>query len=228
MIAATSTHHWSNDILVEVKNQQIHWFKDDNLIPSPQNTQDMIEHIHRLLKFTSSKIHMKGGTEEELIALLYNKPLEFGIQLIRISICGCNMGNCCTIRNIHFEEKIETYGDALGIITPWVNQQCFWKGRDITYSTCESLIDALKKYNIKVDPVQIKKHMYSYPNDGYPKLYPHHYEHPDGVGLTMGIIKELPLVYDWPHHKEHDEDKGKKLNIQLDPQIIYVSYEWSR
>lgn len=188
MIFATSTHPWNHNIRIKITDKKICWFKNDILIPDPQNVQDMIEYIDRLLMFVSCQfICMEQGTKEELIAVLYNKPLEYDIQLVYILVCGCNMGNCCTVRDIKFEEKVETYGDALKVIALGVDPDCYWKGK-ITYSTYQSLVDAFKKNNIEVDPEQIKKHMYS---DDLEKigLIPHHYEYPDSSILQMNLIQ---------------------------------------
>lgn len=254
MISAFSRRWWENDVRVEVKNQQIQWSKDNIPITDPQNAQEMINHIVRILKFKTN-IYGENGTPEELIALLYNKPLEFKIQFVRIEVCGCNMGNlgnCDTVRNIYFEEKkIETYGDALEIISlDYVGSSEFydWDTREFMYPNPQSLFDSLKKYNIKVDIQQIIKHMYRHPspskalaiylktrdNNFNPKqifTYPHYYDYYENRILFIKIIKELPLVYDSPHHnpvmRPDFVDKGKKLNVQLDPNIIYVSYRWS-
>ncbi len=225
MISATSGHHWSKDIRVEVKDQSITWFKNNVIIPDPRTPQEMIEHIDRMLKFTACGPKTEGGTIEELIALLYNQSLEFDIQLVYINICGCNMGNCYTVRNVTLEEeKIHTYGDALEVIaTADISQYCYWEGRKPTYLTCDSLVEALKKYNMDINPSQIKKHMYD-----DPKGSPHWYDYMDSVILKMKIIKKLPDVYDFPYHKEYDQHYSKKPDIQLDPNITYVSVEWSR
>ncbi len=227
-ISATSVHHWSKDIRVEINDGKIIWFDKTEIIPKPRNAQEMIKHIDRLLKFTACGLTTKGGTSEELIALLYMVSLEYNIQLVHIDVCGCNMGNCYTVRAVELtEEKTTTYGDILKVITGSdISRHCFWESRKITYSTVESLVKALKKYNIEVDPQQIEKHQF---NKEVPKeAHPHFYDYMDSVIMQLEIIKVLPLIYKWPYHWEHDKDKGLIPDIKLDPNITYVSCEWSR
>ncbi len=191
----------------------------------------MVEHIDRVFKFTASTMRVQGGTEEELIALLYSRPLEFDVQLVHVGVCGCNMGHCHTVRDILLEsETTATYGDVLKIVSHDFSHHAYWKdltqycrNRNTTYRTCESLTKALEKYELAVDPAQIKKHMYNKAVDQ--RAHPRWYDYMDSVCLRMEVVTDLPDVF---HGDHHDKDQARKSDVRLDPAVTYVRCEWGR
>lgn len=237
---STSLYH-DKDLQVEITPEKITWFDKDNpildisytdltqsscdeskyeIIPAPQNVKEMIQHINRILQFTTvTEVNVINGTLEEVIALLYMVPLECDIQIVRVGVCGCYKG-CDTVIDVKLqEEKMITYGDVLKFITEEADNCPTDDLFNQQYPTPSSLIDTLKKNNFQIDSKQIIKHMYCHTTTAHP--YPHYYDYQStGIVLEIEVMEELLLVY-----KDCTSDEiiyDKPPNIKTDLDVTYV------
>jgi len=199
-----------------------------NVIPPPTNVQEMIDHINRVLHFTTlSEINIENGSLEEVIALLYMVPLEYNVIMVDIGMCESHKKERHINRIKKFtilDDEIITYGDVLKYITlktdNYPESELFEHDKKNIYFTPELLINNLKKRNFKVNENQIKKHMYEFCTSEFP--YPHYYGYQmTGILTELELMDKLPLVYENCNH-----NIGNKPDIILNPDKIYLKTEY--
>lgn len=105
---------------------------------------------------------------EELLALIYSKPLELNVDFVFVDICEHTPNKCDGIHPYKLY-KCDSYGDFYE-----KQHESFTYKMDLIYKNAQDLHDSIfKKYNIKCDIAQIEKHVYSKDREGVNLYYIH-------------------------------------------------------